>query len=165
MVRAARDVSVAAAASPLRMRNLQGRFAFEGGGDLLLILTLKSMSRVFPALKDGARCLMPQARRLSTCASVATEVKDKTKRNILDLSFENMTEEIVRLGQPAYRSRQLWTYIYSKLGTSFDQVPSFPSSLKQQVIFSRQNVLPHTNDCVAAVARRVCYRHWCKRRL
>jgi hypothetical protein len=73
-----------------------------------------------------------QVRRLS-CAPVAAGGTDKAKRNILDLSFEDMTSEMVKLGQPAYRSRQLWTYIYSKLGTSFDHMPSFPSSLKQQV--------------------------------
>jgi hypothetical protein len=80
----------------------------------------------------GARLMMMHARRLSTCGSAAVGATEKAKRNILDLSFEDLAGEMVRLGQPQYRSRQLWTHIYSKLGTTFDGVPSFPASLKQQ---------------------------------
>ena len=57
----------------------------------------------------------------------------KAKRNILDLSFEDLAGEMTRLGQPGYRARQLWTHVYSKLGTSFDSVPGFPDRLKHQL--------------------------------
>ena len=79
-----------------------------------------------------ARPLLLQARRLSTCGGAAAGGQAKAKRNILDLSFEDLAGEMVTMGQPSYRTRQLWTYIYGKLGTSFDHVPSFPLGLKQQ---------------------------------
>jgi hypothetical protein len=84
-----------------------------------------------------ARLMTLQLRRMSACGASAGG-NGKAKRNILDLSFEDLAGEMVKLGQPSYRSRQLWTYIYGKLGTSFEHVPSFPSSLKQQVILKLQ---------------------------
>ena len=86
---------------------------------------------MLPAM--NVRLGLLHARRLSSCgAAAAGGSRVKAKRNILDLSFEEMAGEMVKLSQPHYRARQLWTFIYSKLGTSFDHVPSFPSSLKQQ---------------------------------
>jgi hypothetical protein len=77
--------------------------------------------------------LLQQARRLSTCGAPSAKAPVQSKRNILDLSFEDLAGEMTKLEQPSYRARQLWTYIYNKLDTSFDHVPSFPTGLKEQV--------------------------------
>ena len=76
---------------------------------------------------------MLQLRRLSCGPAATAGGASKAMRNILDLSFEDLAGEMTRLGQPAYRARQLWTYVYNKLGTSFDHVPGFPERLKQQL--------------------------------
>jgi 23S rRNA (adenine2503-C2)-methyltransferase len=52
---------------------------------------------------------------------------------LLDLSLEALTEYIGKLGQPAYRARQIWEWIYKRYARSFDEMGNLPKSLRQQL--------------------------------
>jgi 23S rRNA (adenine2503-C2)-methyltransferase len=36
------------------------------------------------------------------------------KRLLLDLSYEELSEELKKLGQPAYRANQVWEWVWRK---------------------------------------------------
>jgi hypothetical protein len=129
---------------PRRRRRRRRRSSSSSGGGGITTISLwhvkygrfeNSLYQVheFRSTVMSARVLLQQARRLSTCGAPSAKAPVQSKRNILDLSFEDLAGEMAKLDQPSYRARQLWTYIYNKLGTSFDHVPSFPTGLKEQV--------------------------------
>ncbi len=51
--------------------------------------------------------------------------------NIFDLSFPELEAQLIELGQPKYRAKQIWQNLYINLAGSFDEMTSLPKSLRQ----------------------------------
>jgi 23S rRNA (adenine2503-C2)-methyltransferase len=52
---------------------------------------------------------------------------------LLDLTFEELTDRLSDLGQPAYRAEQIWHAVFEDLATSYDQISTLPMSLRQEL--------------------------------
>ena len=55
------------------------------------------------------------------------------KRSLLDLSLDELTALLADLGQPAYRARQVWEWIYRRFAGSFDEMTSLPKELRSRL--------------------------------
>ncbi|MCL4832227.1 MAG: 23S rRNA (adenine(2503)-C(2))-methyltransferase RlmN [Caldilineaceae bacterium] len=55
------------------------------------------------------------------------------KRVLLDLSLEELTEVVTGLGQPVYRARQIWEWVYKHFAVSFDEMANLPKTLREKL--------------------------------
>ena len=60
-------------------------------------------------------------------------VEQKTITALLDLSLEEVTEVVAGLGQPAYRARQIWEWVYKHFVASFDEMANLPKALREKL--------------------------------
>ncbi len=58
------------------------------------------------------------------------------KRDIRDLSIEEMTEEILAFGEKKYRAKQIGEWLWKKGVVNFDQISILPVSLREKLIES-----------------------------
>jgi len=52
---------------------------------------------------------------------------------LLDLTFAELTDFVVSLGQPKFRARQLWEWIYQRYAGDFAQMSNLPKELRAQL--------------------------------
>lgn len=52
------------------------------------------------------------------------------RRSLLDLTLAELTEWIQSLGYPAYRARQIWSWIYDQYAISFHEMTNLPIELR-----------------------------------
>lgn len=60
-------------------------------------------------------------------------IEQKAKAALLDLSLEELTEVVAGLGQPAYRARQIWEWVYKHFAVSFDEMANLPKALREKL--------------------------------
>jgi 23S rRNA (adenine2503-C2)-methyltransferase len=53
--------------------------------------------------------------------------------SLLDCSLDDLTALLARLGEPAYRARQVWRWVYKGLATSYDEMTDLPRSLRARL--------------------------------
>ncbi|MEM7126100.1 MAG: 23S rRNA (adenine(2503)-C(2))-methyltransferase RlmN [Chloroflexota bacterium] len=53
-----------------------------------------------------------------------------TLKSLLDLSFDELTDYLVALGQPAFRAKQLWEWIYKHHAGLFSEMGNLPKPLR-----------------------------------
>ena len=53
--------------------------------------------------------------------------------SIFDLSFDELRALLAELGQPEYRARQVWGWVYQRLAPSFAAMTELPKALRQQL--------------------------------
>jgi 23S rRNA (adenine2503-C2)-methyltransferase len=58
---------------------------------------------------------------------------DFTRQGIFDLGFDELQACLSEWGQPPYRARQIWAWLYHKLGASFDEMSDLPLSLRDKL--------------------------------
>ncbi len=56
--------------------------------------------------------------------------KGKKQLDIRDLSLTELTDQLKNLGQPAFRSKQIWQWLWQKGVQSFDEMQNLPKSLR-----------------------------------
>ncbi len=66
---------------------------------------------------------------------------EAAKVSLLDLSLNELTAYLADLGQPAYRARQVWEWIYQRYAGSFAEMTNLPKNLRAQLI-ERATVAP-----------------------
>ena len=75
----------------------------------------------------------------------APPLETADKKNLVGLSREALEAQIVACGEPAFRARQLWQWIYSKGVTDFDQMTSlskaFRARLAESFVVRRPDVV------------------------
>ncbi len=54
-------------------------------------------------------------------------------KKLYDLSFDELTAFVVSLGQPKFRGRQVWEWMYKKAVASFDEMTNLPLSLREEL--------------------------------
>jgi 23S rRNA (adenine2503-C2)-methyltransferase len=52
---------------------------------------------------------------------------------LLDLSLAELTARLTALGEPAYRARQLWRWVYKRLAAGYDEMTDLPRGLRAQL--------------------------------
>ena len=52
---------------------------------------------------------------------------------LLDLSLPELEALVVEQGEPRFRARQLWDWLYRHLATSFDQMTNLPAAFRQRL--------------------------------
>ncbi len=52
---------------------------------------------------------------------------------LTDLTLEELTAMLAGLGQPAFRARQVWDWIYKRYATSFAEMTNLPAGLRAQL--------------------------------
>lgn len=58
------------------------------------------------------------------------DAQDKAKTSLLDLSLDELTQAVSEMGQPAYRARQIWEWMYKRYALSFDEMTNLPKALR-----------------------------------
>jgi 23S rRNA (adenine2503-C2)-methyltransferase len=52
---------------------------------------------------------------------------------LLDLTFSQLEDFVLSLGEPSYRADQLYRWLYSSLATKFEEMSNLPQSLRQRL--------------------------------
>ncbi|MCB0044651.1 MAG: 23S rRNA (adenine(2503)-C(2))-methyltransferase RlmN [Caldilineaceae bacterium] len=55
------------------------------------------------------------------------------RRSMLDLSREELTAFMAELGQPAFRARQIWDWIYKRYAVTFEEMTNLPRELRTRL--------------------------------
>ena len=62
---------------------------------------------------------------------MSTAVSNNTKKiNLYDLSYAELQSFLIELGQPKYRAKQVWEWLYKKFANSFDEMHNLPKGLR-----------------------------------
>ena len=71
-----------------------------------------------------------------------------SKQNIYDLSYTRLEEALIEMGQPRYRARQVWNWLYEQYAADWSQMANLPGTLRQQLgeKFSLNILQPVTNQ-------------------
>ena len=51
-------------------------------------------------------------------------------KHLYDLSFDELTTFVTGLGQPKFRARQVWEWMYKKYAASFDEMTNLPQAMR-----------------------------------
>ncbi len=65
------------------------------------------------------------------------------KPNLYDWDFPELEAQLAAWGQPSYRARQIWEWLYRRLVTDFDAMSSLPKALRQQLAANTTLAIPH----------------------
>lgn len=75
-----------------------------------------------------------QSMTVQTCDQNRTTLAPHpTVRSLLDFSFEELKEYLVSMGQPEFRARQLWEWIYKHHAGAFSEMRNLPKSLRARL--------------------------------
>ena len=70
---------------------------------------------------------------------------------MLDMGLDELTEFIKQLGQPAYRARQIWQWIYQRFANDFEQMSNLPQPLRAQLAERRCSIGGQVGPSIAYV--------------
>lgn len=62
-----------------------------------------------------------------------TGAQEIEKKPLLDLSLEELSAAVTAMGQPAYRARQVWEWVYKRFAISFEEMTNLPKSLRERL--------------------------------
>lgn len=62
-----------------------------------------------------------------------TPSETENKTALLEMGLDELTEYVKSLGQPAYRARQIWEWIYKRYAGDFEQMSNLPASLRNEL--------------------------------
>lgn len=57
----------------------------------------------------------------------------QTPTSIYDLNFSDIQTQLEAWGQPKFRTKQIWEWLYQKRATTFDEMTNLPAALRQQL--------------------------------
>ncbi len=70
----------------------------------------------------------------TTSAPTAPATEPSEQRiALLDLSFAELTDYLATLGEPAFRARQIWEWIYKRYVLDFEQMTNLPKQLRTRL--------------------------------
>ena len=55
------------------------------------------------------------------------------KKELIGLSFDELKDELVSIGEKAFRAKQLWQWIYNKGETDFDKMSSLSKDFREKL--------------------------------
>jgi len=60
-------------------------------------------------------------------------MSETEKVNLYDLSFQELTDLVVEMGEPPFRARQLWTWLYQHYAAEFAEMTSLSKSFRERL--------------------------------
>lgn len=60
-------------------------------------------------------------------------VADRLHTSLLDLAHEELADYLAGLGEPAFRARQVWDWIYKRYASDFEGMGNLPKALRQRL--------------------------------
>ncbi|MCX6018054.1 MAG: 23S rRNA (adenine(2503)-C(2))-methyltransferase RlmN [Chloroflexi bacterium] len=67
--------------------------------------------------------------------------------SLYDLTFEQLRNQLNTWGEPAFRARQIWTWLYQRMASEIDEMSDLPKSLRSRlrdsVVLSRMSIGAH----------------------
>ncbi|HDQ72393.1 MAG TPA: 23S rRNA (adenine(2503)-C2)-methyltransferase, partial [Chloroflexi bacterium] len=70
------------------------------------------------------------------------------KIRLYDLRYQELQSLLDDLGQPSYRARQIWEWLYVHLATDFDQMTNLPKSLRETLARETTIGVPQVADTI-----------------
>lgn len=70
---------------------------------------------------------------LLTPNAAATPNPAEARASLLDMGLDELTEFVKGLGQPAFRARQIWEWIYTRYADDFARMTNLPVGLRAQL--------------------------------
>lgn len=64
---------------------------------------------------------------------ISLHMGEPARRSLLDLAPEGLTAFVGEFGQPPFRARQIWEWVYKRYAGDFDAMTSLPKSLRAQL--------------------------------
>ncbi len=64
---------------------------------------------------------------------MATRLQDYKTKSLYDLSYEQLQALLADWGEPAYRAKQIWEWLYVRLADSHDAMTNLPGSLRERL--------------------------------
>lgn len=61
------------------------------------------------------------------------QAQGEARPALYDLTFDELQALLIFWGEPAYRARQLWAWLYKRLPASFDEMTDLPARLRQRL--------------------------------
>jgi 23S rRNA (adenine2503-C2)-methyltransferase len=65
-----------------------------------------------------------------------------------DLDFSSLQTLLQNWGEPAYRARQIWEWLYVHLATDFEQMTNLPKSLRERLAATMAVGVPQVTDSI-----------------
>ncbi len=65
--------------------------------------------------------------------SAPLKVARKAPASLLDLDLEELAGLIKEIGQPAFRAKQIWTWLYQQFAQNYSEMSNLPRSLVEQL--------------------------------
>jgi 23S rRNA (adenine2503-C2)-methyltransferase len=62
-----------------------------------------------------------------------TPSEAESRVSLLEMGLDELTEFVKGLGQPAYRARQIWEWIYQRYASDFEEMSNLPQNLRAQL--------------------------------
>ena len=62
-----------------------------------------------------------------------TRTSEQSRTSLLDLSFDELVSYMAGLGQPKFRARQVWDWIYKRYAGDFESMSNLPTALRTQL--------------------------------
>ncbi|MCC6458256.1 MAG: 23S rRNA (adenine(2503)-C(2))-methyltransferase RlmN [Caldilineaceae bacterium] len=62
-----------------------------------------------------------------------TPSEAESRVSLLEMGLDELTEFVKGLGQPAYRARQIWEWIYQRYAADFEEMSNLPQNLRAQL--------------------------------
>jgi 23S rRNA (adenine2503-C2)-methyltransferase len=67
--------------------------------------------------------------------------------SLYDLTFEQLTKELAGWGEPAFRAKQIWTWMYQRMASHIDEMTDLPKALRARLrehfVLMRTTVAAH----------------------
>lgn len=60
-------------------------------------------------------------------------MEQKIKKDIKSMELAELTQEIVNLGQPKFRGKQVYSWLHEKMVGSFDEMTNLPAALREKL--------------------------------
>lgn len=86
-----------------------------------------------PQSLDKSAVQQLTATSTETPIAASTTNVEPDRLPLLDLSLEELTNYLVTLGQPKFRARQIWEWLYQRYAISFDEMSNLPKALRSQL--------------------------------
>jgi len=64
-------------------------------------------------------------------------------KNLYDFDFESLEKHLTQLGQPRYRTQQVWEWLYRHLVTDINDMTSLPKALRTKLLETTALNVPH----------------------
>ena len=71
--------------------------------------------------------------RVTTRSFIAFPTQTETRRSLLDMDFDQLAQFLADLGEPYFRARQVWEWMYKRYAGDFNAMSNLPKALRTKL--------------------------------